>query len=99
MGIASMAGGGCDIKGYFPPGYTLLTKKGDGGVLFDPAHDRGRKLMSATIISLSEKRREREERERQIRIDAFDRELRRRLALYLDGDDIPVEPIRDNPYI
>ncbi|MCG5243586.1 hypothetical protein [Azospirillum doebereinerae] len=54
--------------------------------------------MSAIVISLAEKRREREERERQIRIDAFDRELRRRLALYLDGDDIPVEPIRDNPY-
>lgn len=55
--------------------------------------------MSAIVISLAEKRREREDRERQQRIDAFDRELRRRLALYLDGDDIPVEPIRDNPYI
>ena len=55
--------------------------------------------MSAIVIDLSEKRRERDERERQIRIDAFDRELRRRLALYLEGDDLPVEPIRDNPYI
>ncbi|CAO3418243.1 hypothetical protein [Azospirillum doebereinerae] len=54
--------------------------------------------MSAIIISFDQKRRERAERERQARIDAFDRELRRRLALYLDGDDIPVEPIRDNPY-
>ncbi|HYD67091.1 hypothetical protein [Azospirillum sp.] len=55
--------------------------------------------MSAMIIDLTEKRREREERDRQKRIDAFDRELRRRLALYLDGEEIPVEPIRDNPYI
>ncbi|MBP2226769.1 hypothetical protein [Azospirillum agricola] len=55
--------------------------------------------MSAIVIDLADKRREREERERQRRIDAFDRELRRRLALYLDGDDLPVEPIRDNPYI
>lgn len=55
--------------------------------------------MSAIVIDLAEKRRERDERERQTRIDAFDRELRRRLALYLEGDDIPVEPIRDNPYI
>jgi len=55
--------------------------------------------MSAIVIDLAEKRREREERERQLRIDAFDRELRRRLALYLEGDDVPVEPIRDNPYI
>ncbi|HYH21646.1 MAG TPA: hypothetical protein VD995_23815 [Azospirillum sp.] len=55
--------------------------------------------MTAMIIDLTEKRREREERDRQKRIDAFDRELRRRLALYLDGEDIPVEPIRDNPYI
>lgn len=55
--------------------------------------------MSAIVIDLAEKRRERDERERQIRIDAFDRELRRRLALYLEGDELPVEPIRDNPYI
>lgn len=55
--------------------------------------------MSAVVIDLAEKRRERDERERQIRIDAFDRELRRRLALYLEGDERPVEPIRDNPYI
>ncbi len=55
--------------------------------------------MSATIISLAEKRAEREERDRQRRIDAFDRELRRRLAMYLEGEDIPVEPIKDNPYI
>ncbi|PWC39284.1 hypothetical protein [Azospirillum sp. TSO35-2] len=54
---------------------------------------------SAVIIDLAQKRRERDERERQVRIDAFDRELRRRLALYLEGEDIPVEPIRDNPYI
>ena len=55
--------------------------------------------MTAVIIDLAQKRREREERERQILIDAFDRELRRRLALYLEGEEIPVEPIRDNPYI
>ncbi len=54
--------------------------------------------MSAIVIDLAEKRREREDRERQLRVDAFDRELRRRLALYLEGDEIPVEPIRDNPY-
>lgn len=55
--------------------------------------------MTATIIDLAAKRLEREEKERQKRIDAFDQELRRRLALYLEGDTIPVEPIRDNPYI
>ena len=55
--------------------------------------------MTATIIDLAEKRLERDERERQLRIDTFDRELRRRLAMYLEGEDIPVEPIRDNPYI
>ncbi len=55
--------------------------------------------MTAQIISLAAKREEREEKARQQRIDAFDRELRRRLALYLDGEDLPVEPIRDNPYI
>ncbi len=55
--------------------------------------------MSATIISLAQKRAEREERERQRRIDAFDQEMRRRLTLYLEGDDRPVEPIKDNPYI
>lgn len=55
--------------------------------------------MSATVIDFTQKRLEREDRERQRRIDAFDQELRRRLALYLEGEDIPVEPIRDNPYI
>ena len=54
--------------------------------------------MSAIIIDLAARRREREDEERQRRIDAFDRELRRRLALYLEGEEIPVEPIRDNPY-
>jgi hypothetical protein len=54
--------------------------------------------MSATIIDFAEKRREREERERQRRIDAFDQELRRRLALYLDGADDSIESIKDNPY-
>lgn len=54
--------------------------------------------MSAIVIDLAEKRREREDRERQIRVAAFDRELRRRLATYLEGGDIPVEAIRDNPY-
>ena len=55
--------------------------------------------MTAQIISLVAKRQEREEKARQKRIEAFDQELRRRLALYLEGEDIPVEPIRDNPYI
>ena len=55
--------------------------------------------MSATIIDLAQKRAEREERDRQRRIDAFDRELRHRLAMYLEGEDIAVEPIKDNPYI
>ncbi|WP_207457265.1 hypothetical protein [Azospirillum sp. SYSU D00513] len=54
--------------------------------------------MSATIIDFADKLREREERDRQRRIDAFDQELRRRLALYLEGEEIPVEPIKDNPY-
>ncbi|HYG88009.1 MAG TPA: hypothetical protein VD978_17270 [Azospirillum sp.] len=55
--------------------------------------------MTAQIINLAVKRAEREEKERRKRIDAFDRELRRRLAMYLDGEDMPAEPIRDNPYI
>ncbi len=55
--------------------------------------------MTAQIIDLTAKRLEREEKARQKRVEAFDQELRRRLALYLEGDDIPVEPIRDNPYI
>ncbi len=55
--------------------------------------------MTAQIISLAVKRAEREEKERLMRIDAFDQELRRRLALYLDGDEIPLEPISDSPYI
>lgn len=54
--------------------------------------------MTAMIIDLADKRREREDRERQKRIEAFDQELRRRLAMYLEGDEIPFEPIRDNPY-
>jgi hypothetical protein len=54
--------------------------------------------MSATVIDFAAKRREREEQDRQRRIDAFDQELRRRLALYLEGEEIPVEPIKDNPY-
>lgn len=54
--------------------------------------------MSATIIDLAAVRRERERVERERRVDAFDRELRRRLALYLEGESIPVEPIKDNPY-
>lgn len=54
--------------------------------------------MSATIIDLAAVRREREEKERERRIEAFDRELRHRLALYLEGEEIPVEPIKDNPY-
>ena len=56
-------------------------------------------IMTAQIISLAAKREEREEKARQKRVEAFDQELRRRLALYLEGEDIPVEPIRDNPYI
>ncbi|NYZ17312.1 hypothetical protein HL658_32620 [Azospirillum sp. RWY-5-1] len=55
--------------------------------------------MSATIIDLVQHRRKREEEERQRRIDAFDRELRRRLALYLEGDVMAIEPIKDSPYL
>ncbi|WP_169732767.1 hypothetical protein [Azospirillum halopraeferens] len=56
--------------------------------------------MTAIIIDLAARRQEREETERRRRIEAFDRELRRRLALLQDEDEdeIPVEPIRDNPY-
>lgn len=54
--------------------------------------------MSAIIIDLAEKRAERAERQRRRRLEAFDRELRRRLAIYLEGEEIPVEPIKDNPY-
>ncbi|MGQ9368481.1 hypothetical protein [Azospirillum sp. A39] len=55
--------------------------------------------MTAIIIDLAQKRLEREADELQKRIDAFDRELRRRLALHLEEEAIPFEPIRDNPYI
>ncbi len=57
--------------------------------------------MTAIIIDFAEKRLEREERERRKRIDAFDRELRRRLALHLDAEaeTAPVEPLKDNPYV
>lgn len=55
--------------------------------------------MSAIIIDLAERRRERDDRQRAQRERAFDAELRRRLDLYLDGQDIPIEPIRDNPYL
>lgn len=55
--------------------------------------------MSATIVDLAQHRRKREEEERLRRIEAFDRELRRRLALYLEGEEIPIEPIKDNPYV
>lgn len=54
--------------------------------------------MSATIVDLAHHRRKREEEERQRRIDAFDRELRRRLELYLEGEEFTVEPIKDSPY-
>lgn len=54
--------------------------------------------MSATIVDLAQHRRKRDEEERQRRIDAFDRELRRRLELYLEGDEMAIEPIKDSPY-
>lgn len=54
--------------------------------------------MSAMVIDFAAKRRERDERERRRRIEAFDRELRRRLADHLDRDVIPVEPLKDGPY-
>jgi hypothetical protein len=38
------------------------------------------------------------ERQRR-REEAFDRELRRRLDLFLAGKPIPSEPIADNPYL
>jgi len=54
--------------------------------------------MSAIIIDLAEKRRERDEKRRADRMRAYDDELRRRLALYLESEDRTVEPIRDAPY-
>jgi hypothetical protein len=54
--------------------------------------------MTATIIDFSEKRRERDERERCRRIDTFDRELRRRLAVYLEGNATAAEAIKDSPH-
>lgn len=82
------------------PGYLALTMPADPRCrIVAPAagHENGVD-MSATIIDLAAVRRERAQAERQRRVDAFDRELRRRLALYLEGETIPVEQIKDNPY-
>lgn len=49
------------------------------------------------VIDFAERRREREERERRRRIAAFDRELRRRLDLYLDGRAERPEAALDEP--
>lgn len=54
--------------------------------------------MSSTVIDLAAYRAEREVRRRREREEAFDRELRRRLAAFLDGSPIPPSPIPDNPY-
>jgi hypothetical protein len=55
--------------------------------------------MTATIIDFTAKRREFRCREHEQREAAFDRELRRRLAVFLDGGKLPNEPISDNPYL
>lgn len=53
----------------------------------------------SNVINLQHKRAKREEQQRREREEAFDRELRRRLALFYAGQTTPVEPIPDNPYI
>lgn len=52
----------------------------------------------ADIIDLTKAREEREMRRQKEREEAFDRELRRRLALFYAGQKLPADPIPDNPY-
>lgn len=53
---------------------------------------------SGEVVDLAARRAAREAEERRRREDAFDRELGRRLAAFLDGRPIPSTPIPDNPY-
>lgn len=55
--------------------------------------------MTAQIIDLQARRIDIALRQQREREERFDRELRRRLTAFLEGDDLPVEPIPDNPYI
>ncbi|MCW2246485.1 hypothetical protein M2352_002076 [Azospirillum fermentarium] len=54
--------------------------------------------MSAIIIDLAEKRRERDAKRRADAARTYDEELRRRLALYLETEGREVEPIQGAPY-
>ncbi|WP_207480556.1 hypothetical protein [Arenibaculum pallidiluteum] len=51
------------------------------------------------VISLAARRAARRAEERRLREEAFDRELRRRMDLFLAGLPIPSTPITDNPYL
>jgi hypothetical protein len=55
--------------------------------VFDNVIDFRRR--QADIMAQRQRRRE----------EAFDRELSRRLSLFLAGGQIPAEPIPDNPYV
>jgi hypothetical protein len=54
--------------------------------------------MDQQVIDLGRCRAERDAQARRRREDAFDRELARRLAAFLEGRPIPSTPIPDNPY-
>ncbi|HYD99758.1 MAG TPA: hypothetical protein VEH84_10260 [Alphaproteobacteria bacterium] len=51
------------------------------------------------VIDFAAQRRQRQDAEQRRRQEAFDRELSRRLAAFLDGRPIPAERIADNPYL
>lgn len=55
--------------------------------------------MTAQIIDLQTRRADIARRRRLEREEKFDLELRRRLSMFLDGEELPYEPIPDNPYI
>ena len=59
----------------------------------------GEARMGGTVVDLAEKRAELARAERRRREEAFDRELRRRMELFLAGQPIPSTPIPDNPYL
>ncbi|HYD32222.1 MAG TPA: hypothetical protein VEB64_15375 [Azospirillaceae bacterium] len=55
--------------------------------------------MTAQIIDLQARRTDIVRRQQREREERFDRELRRRLTAFLEGEELPVEPIPDNPYL
>jgi hypothetical protein len=76
---------------------TSLTNLRDNWPCYDPGGDMGNSIID-NVIDFSRRQADIMAQRQRRREEAFDRELNRRLSLFLAGCRIPAEPIPDNPY-